>query len=46
MISIHRIVCIFFSLLLIGLTIIPAATATEFTVRPSGIRFYQHPGCN
>ena len=39
MISIHRIVCIFFSLLLIGLTIIPAATATEFTVGPSGSDF-------
>lgn len=39
MISIHRIVCIFFSLLIIGLTIIPAATATEFTVGPSGSDF-------
>ena len=39
MISIHRVACILFSLLFIGLTIIPVATATEFTVGPSGSDF-------
>jgi parallel beta-helix repeat protein len=39
MISIHRIVCLFFFLMLTGVTIIPAATASEFTVGPSGSDF-------
>lgn len=39
MISIHRIVCIFFFLMITGLTLISAATATEFTVGPSGSDF-------
>ena len=39
MIPIHRIVCILFFLILAGVTIIPAATASEFTVGPSGADF-------